>query len=398
MAPLIYIIAGEPSGDLLGGRLMAALRARTAGDIRFAGIGGEAMRAEGLDSLFPMAELSIMGLVEVLPRIPHILKRVGETLADIEARRPIAIVTIDSWGFTGRIQKGCKQRLPDLPRIHYVAPMVWAWKPKRAKKLAKVLDLLLTLLPFEPPYFEKEGLRAIHVGHPVVEGGADQGDGARFRARHGLASDAPLLVALPGSRRSETGKLLPVFAETMALLAARQPGLTVVVPTVETVADDVRRAAKTWTLPTIVVEGKTEKYDCFAAGTCALAASGTVAMELALAGLPSVITYRMSALTAFIARRFFGFRIKWATLVNMVLDQAVMPEFLQEDCRPEALAEAVAALLADPIDRAARIVAMRRAVTELGYGGASPSDRAAATLLDFIAMRAGGPFVARRNS
>jgi lipid-A-disaccharide synthase len=387
MAPLIYIIAGEPSGDLLGGRLMAALRARSGGDIRFAGIGGEAMRAEGLDSLFPMAELSIMGLVEVLPRIPHILKRVGETLADIEAKRPLAIVTIDSWGFTGRIQKGCKVRLPDMPRIHYVAPMVWAWKPKRARKLAKVLDLLLTLLPFEPPYFEKEGLQAVHVGHPVIEGGADHGDGAAFRARHNLAADTPLLVALPGSRRSETGKLLPVFGETIKLLAVRQPGLTVVVPTVETVADDVRRAVTTWTLPTIVVEGKAEKYDCFAAGTCALAASGTVAMELALAGLPSVITYRMSALTAFIARRFFGFCIKWATLVNMVLDQPVMPEFLQEDCRPEALADAVTALLADPADRAARITAMRQAVTELGYGGASPSDRAAATLLDFIAAR-----------
>lgn len=387
LTPLIYIIAGEPSGDLLGGRLMAAMKARTGGAVRFAGIGGEAMREEGLDSLFPMRELSIMGLVEVLPRIPHILGRVRQTLDDIAAKRPTAIVTIDSWGFSGRIQKGCRRLLPDMPRIHYVAPMVWAWKPKRAKKLAKVLDLLMTLLPFEPPYFEKEGLRAVHVGHPVVESGAGTGDGAAFRARHGIAPDAPVLVALPGSRRSETGRLLPIFAETMALLAARRPGLTVVVPTVETVADEVRRAAATWALPTIVVEGRAEKYDCLAAGTCALAASGTVAMELALAGLPSVITYRMSAVTAFIARRFFGFRIKWATLVNMVLDQPVMPEFLQEDCRAGALAEAVAALLDDPADRAARRAAMRRAVVELGHGGDSPGDRAARVVLDFIAAR-----------
>lgn len=387
MGPQIYIIAGEPSGDLLGGRLMAALKARTAGQVRFVGIGGEAMRAEGIDSLFPMAELSIMGLVEVLPRIPHILKRVRQTLADIEARRPDAIVTIDSWGFTGRIQKGCQRRFPDLPRIHYVAPMVWAWKPKRAAKLAKVLDLLMTLLPFEPPYFEKEGLRAVHVGHPVVESGADRGDGAAFRARHGIAPGAPLLVALPGSRHSETSRLLPVFAETVALLARRQPDLTVVVPTVETVAEEVRRAIVGWPLPTLVVEGRSEKYDCFAAGTCALAASGTVAMELALAGLPTVITYRMSAVTAFIARRFFGFKIKWATLVNMVLDRPVMPEFLQEDCRPDALAAAIAAMLADPADRDARRALMRQGLIEMGYGGDSPSARAAATVLDFIAQR-----------
>lgn len=387
MPPLIYIIAGEPSGDLLGGRLMAALKARTGGDIRFAGIGGETMRGEGLDSLFPMAELSIMGLVEVLPRIPKILRRVRQTLADIEAKRPDVLVTIDSWGFTGRIQKGCQHRRPDLPRVHYVAPMVWAWKPKRARKLAKILDLLMTLLPFEPPYFEREGLKAVHVGHPVVEGGADKGDGTAFRARHGIAADAPVLVALPGSRHSETARLLPVFAEALRLLAARHPGLTVAVPTVETVADDVRRAVAAWPLPTLVVEGRDEKYDCFAAGTVALAASGTVAMELALAGLPTIITYRMSALTAFIARRFFGFKIKWATLVNMVLDRAVMPEFLQEECRPEALAEAVSALLADPADRAARKQAMREAVVALGYGGESPGDRAAATVLEVIAAR-----------
>lgn len=384
---LIYVIAGEPSGDLLGGRLMAGLKARTGGNVRFAGIGGEAMRAEGLDSLFPMAELTVMGLTEVLPRIPRILRRAKETLADIEARKPDAIVTIDSWGFTGRIQKACKQRFPDLPRIHYVAPMVWAWKPERTKKLAAVLDLLMTLLPFEPEWFEKEGLRSVHVGHPVIESGAEKGDGAAFRARHGIAADAQVLVVLPGSRQSETGRLLPVFAETLARLAKTHPDLVVVTPTVETVADKVRGAAAHWPLRTIVVDNRAEKYDAFAAGTAALAASGTVALELALAGLPSVITYMVSPLTAFIARNFMGFKIKWATLANMVMDRAVMPEFLQEECRAELVAPVLAGLLDDAGDRVARRADMAEAMVRLGYGGASPSDRAAATVLDYIAER-----------
>ncbi|NFV79807.1 lipid-A-disaccharide synthase [Magnetospirillum aberrantis SpK] len=383
----IYVIAGEPSGDLLGGRLMAGLKARTAGEVAFAGIGGESMRAEGLESLFPMAELTVMGLVEVLPRVPRILRRVRETLDDIAAKQPDAIVTIDSWGFTGRVQKGCQSRFPHIPRIHYVAPMVWAWKPKRTKKLAAVLDLLMTLLPFEPEWFEKDGLRSVHVGHPVVESGAERGDGAAFRLRHGIAADAPVLVALPGSRMSETGRLLPLFVETLARLAERFPDLVVVVPTVETVAVTVRAAAAHWPLRAIIVDNRTEKYDAFAAGTAGLAASGTVALELALAGLPSVVVYRVSALTAFVARRFMGFKIKWATLVNMVLDRAVMPEFLQEECRADQVAPAIAAFLDDFGDRAARRADMAEAMRLLGYGGPSPSDRAAATVLDFIAER-----------
>jgi lipid-A-disaccharide synthase len=385
--PLIYIIAGEPSGDMLGAKLMAALDARTEGAVRFAGIGGATMRGQGLDSLFPMAELTVMGITEVLPRIPRILRRVRQTVEDIGVRRPDAIVTIDSWGFTGRVQKACRQLYPDLPRIHYVAPMVWAWKPKRARKLAKVLDVLMTLLPFEPPYFEKEGLRTIAVGHPVVESGAEKGDGAAFRARHGIAAETPVLVVLPGSRRSETNALLPVFTEVLMRLKGHHPELTLVVPTVETVAATVRAAAREWPFPTIVIEGAAEKYDCLAAGTCALAASGTVALELALAGLPSVIAYRLSATTAFIARRFFGFKIKWATLVNMVMDQGVMPEFLQEDCRAKPLAAAVSAMLADGSDRESRKTLMREAMHQLGFGQGSPSDHAARTVLDVIAER-----------
>ena len=385
--PLIYLIAGEPSGDLLGGRLMAGLKARTGGAVRFAGIGGEAMREEGLSSLFPMAELSVMGLVEVLPRIPNILRRVGQTVADIAEQRPAAVVTIDSWGFTGRVQKALKARHPDIPRIHYVAPMVWAWKPDRTRKLAAVLDLLLTLLPFEPEWFLKDGLKTLHVGHPVIESGAELGDGAAFRARHRLAPDAPILVMLPGSRHSETGKLLPIFSQVAECLRARQPELTLVVPTVETVAAEVRAAISRWPAPVLVVEGRAERIDAFAAGTVALAASGTVALELAMAGLPTVIAYRVSPLTAFVARNLLGLKLRFATLINMVMERAVMPEFLQDDCRPDALAEAVATLLEDPLARQTQISASAEALVRLGRFGPSPSLRAADAILDTIRER-----------
>lgn len=385
--PLIYLIAGEPSGDLIGGRLMAALKTRTSGNVRFIGIGGEAMRAEGLESLFPMTELSVMGLVEVLPRLPNILRRIKQTLSHIETKSPDAVLTIDSWGFTGRIHGGLKSRGSTIPRIHYVAPMVWAWKSGRTKTLARVLNLLLTLLPNEPEWFEKEGLRSVHVGHPVIEGGAGQGDGAGFRARHGIASDAKTICVLPGSRHSETAKLLAPFAETLAILVKKYPDLVAIVPTVETVGDEVEAAARTWPLKAIVIRGANEKHDAFSACDVALAASGTVALELAMAGLPSVITYKVSKLSAFIATRFLGLSLKFVTLVNILVDQPVMPELLQDQCRPDQLAKAVDHLLEDSGARQSQVEGARRALEKLGLGGESPSLRAADTVLKFIGVK-----------
>lgn len=381
-APLLYIIAGEPSGDLLGGRLMAALKEETAGRIVFAGVGGEAMRAQGLSSLFPMAELSVMGLAEVLPRVPAILRRLRQTVADIQARRPAAVITIDSWGFTGRIALRLKIAGSKIPRIHYVAPMVWAWREGRVRHLADRLDLLMTLLPNEPAYFRAAGLRAVHVGHPVIEGGAEHGDGTAFRARHGIPAAAPLLCVLPGSRHSETSRLLAPMAGAVGLLAQRFPGLRVMVPTVETVAETVTAAVAGWPLPTVVVRGAAEKYDAFAAADAALAASGTVALELALAGLPAVITYKLSPVTAAIGRRLL--KVRYVNLVNILLDRPVVPELLQERCRPAELAAAVGELLADGAAREAQRQGLREALAKLGHGGPSPSRRAARAVLEHI--------------
>jgi lipid-A-disaccharide synthase len=382
-APLIYLVAGEPSGDLLGAHLMRALRLETGHQVRFAGVGGEQMAEEGLGSLFPLADIAVIGLIEVLPKARTALRRVCETVDDIQRVRPAALVTIDSWGFAGRVAKRLKAAGSPTPRIHYVAPMVWAWRPGRARVLARLLDHLLCLLPNEPAYFEARGLGATHVGHAVIESGAERGDGPGFRRRHGIAPTASLLCLLPGSRPGEASRLLPVFEATVRRLEARHRGLRVVVPTVDTVAEQVGRAAAA--LGGIVVRGQRDKYDAFAAADVALAASGTVALELALAGVPTVISYRLSPLTAAIARRLL--RIRYVSLVNLVLDRPVAPEFLQERCRPDLLEEAVSALLLDPAAREAQRAAGREALRILGYGGPPPSARAARIVLDLIARR-----------
>lgn len=362
---------------------MRALREATAGRVRFAGVGGEQMAEQGLQSLFPLADIAVMGLLEVLPRAPLILRRVRETAADIERRRPAALVTIDSWGFTGRVAKRLKAAASPTPRIHYVAPMVWAWRPGRARGMARLVDHLLCLLPNEPPYFQAVGLATTHVGHAVIESGAERGDGPGFRRRHAIDATAPLLCLLPGSRPGEVSRLLPILEDTVRLLAVRHPGLRVVIPTVDVVAARVARAAAGF--GAVVVRGRGEKYDAFAAADVALAASGTVAVELALAGLPAVITYRVSPVTAAIGRRLL--RIRHVNLINILLDRTAVPELLQEHCRPERLAEAVSGLLADPGAREAQRAAGREALARLGYGGPKPSTRAARVILDLVARR-----------
>jgi lipid-A-disaccharide synthase len=382
-APLIYLVAGEPSGDLLGGRLMEGLRAATGGAISFAGVGGEAMRAAGLDSLFPQADLAVMGLAEVVPRIPRILARLNQTVADITSRRPAAIVTIDSWGFNKRLIDRLKSAGIAVPRIHMVAPMVWAWKAERVHDLVGRVDLLLCLFPNEPPLFDAAGVRALHIGHPVLESGAAHGDGAAFRIRHGVAPGAPLVAVLPGSRRSETERLLPVFGATLERLASSHPGLYAVIPTVETVAGPVTAAVRSWTVPATVVRGAEERYDAFAAAQAALAASGTVTLELALAGLPMVVGYRLNPLTAWFARRLV--KLDTVSLPNIVTARSVVPELLLDDCRPELLLPALARLLDDDAARANQRADLAEVATRLGQGGEAPSLRAAKAILKTIA-------------
>lgn len=370
------LVAGEPSGDLLGAALMRALKQQAPG-VAFSGVGGPQMAGEGLQSLLPMGDLAIMGLVEVLPRLRTLRRHLDNTVAAARAAEPDALVTIDSPGFNLRLAK----RLHDtrIPLIHFVAPSVWAWKPKRAARMAPHFDHLLALLPFEPPYFTAVGLPCTFVGHPVVERPL-RGDGAAFRVRHGIAADAPLLLVLPGSRRSETGRLLPVFGETVRRLAADHPPLVVAVPTLPHLEAEARAAVSGWGVPAICTTGEDEKADAFAAATAALAASGTVSLELARAGVPMVIGYRFNAFTTFLVRRLVT--VKWVSLVNLILNREAIPERILGDCTPEKLHAAVTALLDDAAARARQLADAREAMAALTPpDGQSPSARTAEVVL-----------------
>ncbi len=380
---LIYLVAGEHSGDVLGARLMIALR-RLRPDLAFAGIGGPRMVAEGLSPLFPMQELAVMGLVEVLPRIVRLRGLLRSATADVLALRPDVVVTIDSPGFALRLLKTLSGH--GIPRVHYVAPQVWAWREHRVRRFPGLWEKLLCLLPFEQAFFARHGLPARFVGHPVLESGADRGDAARFRARHGLTAERPVLVLMPGSRRSEAPVLLPVFGRMLALLARDLPGLVPVVPTAAAVAETVRRAAAGWALAPIVVTDTDEKHDAYAAASAALTKSGTSTLELALAGVPMAVTYRVNPITAAIARRLI--RVPHVAMVNLLAGRAVVPELLQQDCTPGKLAEVVRELLGNPHAATAQRAAFRAIAASLAAPCGLPSDAAAAEvllLLDAIA-------------
>lgn len=378
LGPKIMLVAGEASGDQLGGRLMAALKAKR-DHIRFIGVGGPRMEREGLKSLFPMNEMSVMGLTEVVPHIPHLLKRIAQTADFAKSEKPDVVITIDAPDFSFRVGKKLKGK--GIPLVHYVAPSVWAWRAGRAKKIAGFLDHLLALLPFEPPYFEKEGLPTTFIGHSAVEERHD-GDGERFRTQHGLTADQKLLAVLPGSRNSEVKRLLPVFRKVVDDLAKKFPDARIVVPTVSKVVDTVTDEMKSWPLDPIVVATDQERHDAFASADCALAASGTVSLELAIAGVPHVIAYQLNAVTGWIAKRLI--KIDTVTIVNLVLGTKLIPEYLQDRCKAKKIIPVLETLLTDSPERAAQIEGFDKACTLLGFGDRPPSEKAADQVLKII--------------
>lgn len=380
-APLIWILAGEASGDILGARLMQALRARVPA-IRFAGVGGVQMEVQGLHSLFPLRDLAVMGLVEVLPRLRHLSRRLDMAVADVEACRPDMVITIDSPGFTLRLLR--KIEGMGIPRIHYVAPQVWAWRPRRVREFPGLWDELLCLLPFEEEFFGRHGLKTRFVGHPVLQSGAGEGDGARFRRQHGLGMGARVLVLMPGSRRSEVPRLLPVFGRMLVLLRATMPDVVPVVPVSPVVASAVVRATRTWPVRPIVVTETQDKHDAFAAAGAALTKSGTSTLELALAGVPMAVTYRVNPVTAFLARRLI--RVPYVAMVNLLAGKAVVPELLQEQCRPDVLAHAVQTLFEDAEAARKQKAAFKTLLKGLeGPEGTLPAEAAAQAVLDVLA-------------
>ncbi|WP_137124419.1 lipid-A-disaccharide synthase [Roseomonas sp. HF4] len=386
---LVYLVAGEASGDVLGARLVAALRRRRP-DLEFAGIGGPRMAEQGIESLFDYRELALMGLLEVLPKVFRLKRLLADAAADVARRRPAVLVTIDSPGFTLRLAALVKPF--GQPVVHYVAPQVWAWRPGRVVKLRQKVDRILCLLPFEPVFFEHAGIPVTFVGHPVLESGADAGDAARFRAAHGLAPHERPVIVMPGSRRMEAKRLLPLFGEALRIAAVRLPGLRPVVPVAPIVAEAVRAAAAGWPVAPILVEGNDAKHDAFAAvaegGGAGLIKSGTSSLEMAVAGIPHVVAYRVNPITAAIVRRLV--KVPHASLVNLMAEREVVPERIQQDCVPDALAEALLRPMLDPAVAAAQRAGFAEALAKLRAPEGLPSEAAAEAVLRILAPSTDG--------
>jgi lipid-A-disaccharide synthase len=382
--PSIFIIAAEESGDALGAALAQALRAQSNGGVTVAGIGGRAMAAQGIASLFPIDALSIIGLTAIPRKLPEILRRIGEAAAAVAAARPDVLVIVDSPDFTHRVARRVRRAAPDIPIVDYVSPSVWAWRPGRARAMRGYVDHVLAILPFEPAAHARlGGPPCTYVGHPLIERLRELRPDADEARRRQAAP--PLLLALPGSRSGEIGRHAGPFGEALGRVAERAGAIEVVVPTVPHVAASVRAMVQRWPVAPRVVVDPAEKWAAFRTARAALAASGTVTLELALSGIPMVTAYRLHPLEAVIARLIrLQSRLPSVVLANLVVGENVVPELLQEDCVPEKLAAALLPLLSDTPERRRQVEAFARLDAIMGIGAATPSAKAAAIVLDLV--------------
>jgi lipid-A-disaccharide synthase len=374
----VFLVAAEASGDRLGAALMRALRARAGDRVRFSGAGGCEMAGEGLASLYPIDDFSIIGFSAIPRRIPRILRLMRLTARAVVNGHPDVLVVIDSPGFTRGIARRVRAADPTIPIVEYVSPSVWAWRPGRARAMRGYIDHILALLPFEPEVHRRlGGPPCTYVGHPLAEEVQVLRPNEES-VRRRLAAP-PVLLVLPGSRSGEVRRLLAVFAETVALLRGRLGPLDVIVPTVPHLADAIRHATETWPVqPRIVVENS-EKQEAFRVARAALAKSGTVTLELALAGVPMVAAYRVSWLEAVVGRRMI--KVSSVILANLVLGENVVPEFIQEACTAENLSAALAPLIGDTPERHRQIEAFARLDVIMEIGSSAPATRAAEIVL-----------------
>jgi lipid-A-disaccharide synthase len=382
MAPLkVFIVTGEHSGDALGGKLMAAMKSRHPGQILFAGVGDSHMAAEGLTSIYPISDVTVMGPLSILPRLPRITRRVYQTVDAAIAMRPDVVVIIDAPEFTHPIAKRIRKRVPEIPIVDYVSPSVWAWRPGRAKKMRPYVDHLLALLPFEPDAHRRlGGPPCTYVGHPLIERIETfrSSDGNGLAARLGLDPTLPVLVVLPGSRSSEVGRLMQPFGETLSLLQAQGLRFEVLIPAVPHVRALIEQGLSTWPVRPHLLSGEADKIAGFRLARAALAASGTVTLELGLAGTPMVVAYRVDPLAA---RLRFLLNVHSVVLTNLVLGENAFPEYLQEECRADVIAPALAALIDDTAARRAQLDALAKIPDKMLLADGTPSDRAASIVL-----------------
>lgn len=388
----LFIVAGEHSGDALGAKLMAALNQRRPGRVRYLGVGGPHMASQGLNSQFPLDDVAVMGVAAIVARLPTILNRVYGTVSAAVAAEPDAVIIIDSPEFTHPIARRIRKRRPGIPIIDYVSPSVWAWRPGRARKMRGYVDHVLALWPFEPAAHERlGGPPCTFVGHPLIERHAWMTalDPAPLAERLGLSKGAPVLVVLPGSRSSEVSRLMQPFGEALARLLQGGRQFEVVMPVMPSVRPLIEQHLATWPKRPHLLEGEEDKFRAFKLAKVALAASGTVTLELALAGTPMVVGYKVDALLASVLRRVVV--APSVVLPSLVLGERAFPEFHQETCTASNLASALAPLLEDSPERARQLAALARIPGALQVAGHAPSEAAANVVLDYAENGRGWP-------
>jgi lipid-A-disaccharide synthase len=378
VARKIFLIATEESGDRLGAHLMKVLRQCLGGAVQFEGVGGRSMAREGLTSLFPVEELSIIGLAAVVRQLPKVLRLIRETVGAVMRAQPDILVIIDSPDFTHRVARRVRTRDPSIPIIDYVSPSVWAWRPGRARAMRAYIDHVLALLPFEPEEYRRlHGPPCSYVGHPLTEQLSTLRPGVEEQKRRNEAP--PVLLVLPGSRRSEIRHHMAVFGEALDRLQAEGASFDLILPTMPHLLEAVREGVEGWKVKPRIVVGEQEKRAAFRIASAALAKSGTVTLELALAGVPMVTAYRTGAIEAWILMR--AINVKSVILANLVVGENVVPEFLQQDCTPENLARGLREILTDSPSRRRQVEAFAKLDGIMSTGNQPPSVRAADIVL-----------------
>jgi lipid-A-disaccharide synthase len=385
-APLhVFVVAGEVSGDRLGAPLMAALKVRTNGNIRFSGVGGTEMARQGLQSLFPIDATAVMGFADALGRISIYLRRIRQAADAVIAAKPDILVIIDSPEFTHRIAKRVRKRAPSIPIVDYVSPSVWAWRPWRAKAMRAYVDHVMALLPFEPAALQRlKGPPCSFVGHPLSE----RAEALRPRGDEVARRDSRpyVVVLMPGSRKGELARLLDIFEDAAIRIAAAEPGVEFVMPAAEGYADHLKRAVAAWPVPVRVVSTQDDKDAAFRTARAALVKSGTGTLELAISGVPMVVGYRVGGLEGVLVRPFIS--VGTVVLANLVLSENVVPEFLQADATAEKLAAATLDVLRDGPQRRRQLDAFNRLDEVMEIKTARPSERAADIVLALARRRA----------
>lgn len=401
----IYIIAGEASGDIYGAKLIECLGSKSSLPIEFFGIGGDKMQAVGFVSLFDMSEISIMGFAEILPHLGNILNRIDQTVADIQEKQPDIVITIDSPGFCCRIAKRLRFGEDNLEKIlkkifckktdfepveyppykgkllHYVAPTVWAYKPKRAEKFARLFDHLMVILPFEPPYFDAVGLPCTYVGHPIVET-TFLLSGDEFKQKHSITDDETLICLMPGSRKSEVKRLLPIFLDAVDLLTVAEK-IRVVIPTIPALKAEIEKMLDKSRVKAIITNNEADKLAAYKAASAAIVKSGTGSLEVALAGCPMVIAYKVNHISYLIIKNLV--KIKYANLINLMLDEELIPEFLQQYCTAFLIAQKLDKIIKDYKIQELQMLGSFEILKKLGFGEEqTPSQKAADRVLSLI--------------